>query len=173
MGFVIKTVFFCALLTFFVSFYSEDIISIAKNGTPQTQSAPHKKNQTSVNIAHELKIPIRQDGHYWIDMDVNHQNVQFIVDTGASYVTLCYEDAQDLNLQLFDTDFDLVVNTASGQTTMAEVTLDVVSVDAIEIYEVKALVAREGMLSVSLLGMNYLSQLDRFEFRDQTLILEQ
>lgn len=173
MGLVIKTVFFCVFLTIVVSFYSEDIVRIAGDEAQRAQETPNRSARTSVNIAHELEIPIRRDGHYWIDMSVNYQNVSFIVDTGASYITLSYEDAQNLDLHLFDNDYDRVVNTASGQTTMAEVTLDVVSVDAIEIYEVKALVAREGMLSVSLLGMNYLSKLNRFEFRDQTLILEQ
>jgi len=173
MGFLIKTVFFCALLTFFVSFYSEDIVRFVGEGARQTEQSTSKNSRKSANIVHELEIPVKQDGHYWIDMNVNHQKVNFIVDTGASYVTLAYRDAQNLNLQLFENDFNRVVNTASGQTTMAAVTLDVISADAIEIYEVKALVAREGMLSVSLLGMNYLSKLDRFEFRDQTLILEQ
>ena len=35
-----------------------------------------------------------------------------------------------------------------------------------------AFVAREGMLTVSLLGMNYLNKLERFEFNDRKLILE-
>ena len=34
-------------------------------------------------------------------------------------------------------------------------------------------VAQEGMLSVSLLGMNFLNRLDRFQFDDGKLIIEQ
>jgi len=173
MGLVIKTVFFCAMLTFAFSFYSDDIVKLVGDEAQRTHEEKDTKIRTKVSIAHELEIPVRRDGHYWVDMDVNHQNVSFIVDTGASYITLSYEDAQNLDLRLFENDFNRVVNTASGQTTMAEVTLDSVTIDAIELYEIKALVAREGMLSVSLLGMNYLSKLDRFEFRDRTLILEQ
>ncbi|HRW28750.1 MAG TPA: TIGR02281 family clan AA aspartic protease, partial [Emcibacteraceae bacterium] len=80
---------------------------------------------------------------------------------------------QNLNLNLHESDYTIPVNTAAGQTTMAPVTLDVVSVGVIELYDVKAFVARDGMLSVSLLGMNYLNRLDRFSFKDQRLILEQ
>ena len=173
MGFVIKFILFCVFSALIISNYGDDIIRIVGNEVRLASDSSPKEFRSSANLVHSFEIPIKQDGHYWVSMNVNNQKVLFIVDTGASSVTLSYADAEKLNLHLFDNDFDIVVNTASGQTTMAEVYLDVVSIGAIELYGVKALVAREGMLSVSLLGMSYLNKLDRFEFRDQKLIIEQ
>ena len=65
------------------------------------------------------------------------------------------------------------MNTAGGETKMAEINIDRISYGVIDIYNVDALVAREGMLSVSLLGMNFLNRLDRFQFNDGKLLLEQ
>jgi aspartyl protease family protein len=106
-------------------------------------------------------------------MDVSNNPIAFIVDTGASVVTLSHQDAENLNLYLSDFDYNITVRTAAGLTTMAEINLDRVTIGVIELYNVKAFVAREGMLSVSLLGMNFLNRLDRFEFQDGQLVMEQ
>tara|TARA_R110002096_G_scaffold257381_1_gene450926 strand:- start:278847 stop:279368 length:522 start_codon:yes stop_codon:yes gene_type:complete len=173
MGFLIKPIFYCAILAVLFSFYGDDIARLVGNQMRLSEGADSKPIRSDANVVHSLEIPIKNDGHYWIDMNVNNNRVRFIVDTGASYVTLSHTDAEKLNLHLFENDYNVTVNTAAGRTTMAEVTLDTVSIGVIELYEVRAFVAREGMLAVSLLGMNYLNRLDRFEFRDQKLIIEQ
>ena len=116
---------------------------------------------------------MQREGHYWLDMQVSNYDVQFIVDTGATLVTLSYSDAQKMNLYLNESDFSIPVNTAGGVTKMAEINIDRISYGVIDVYNVQALVAQEGMLSVSLLGMNFLNRLDRFQFDDGKLIIEQ
>lgn len=173
MGFLIKGIFYCAILALLVAFFGDDITRVVGNQLRLSQGAASNQAGNHANLVHTLSIPIKNDGHYWVDMSVNNRDVRFIVDTGATNVTLSHTDAQKLNLHLFDNDYNIPVNTAAGRTTMAEVRLDTVSIGVIELYDVHALVAREGMLSVSLLGMDYLNRLDRFEFRNQTLIIEQ
>ena len=151
-----------------------DQITMLIDHNIKAKEGRNASNVTSTsNVVNSMEVQRSGDGHYWLDMNVNSQNIHFIVDTGASYITLSQQDAQNLNLNLHESDYTIPVNTAAGQTTMAPVTLDVVSVGVIELYDVKAFVARDGMLSVSLLGMNYLNRLDRFSFKDQRLILEQ
>ena len=166
--------FYLAVLAVMASFYSDEIFRFVNNQTRlSTGSAASESSSASANLVHTLEIPMRNDGHYWIDMTVDYQSVQFIVDTGASYVTLSHEDGQKLNIYLNESDYNIPVNTAAGRSTVAEININVMSFGIIELYNVKAFVAREGMLSVSLLGMNYLNKLERFEFSDQRLILEQ
>lgn len=172
MGLLIKAVFFCGLAAFVVSNYGDDLVNKI-NEAGARQNNPKEQINLPVDNVHSMQVPMQRDGHYWVDMNVNNNNVKFIVDTGATYVTLSHQDAEHLDLHLYEDDYDVPVNTAAGLTTMALVSLDVVSVGVIELYDVKAFVARENMLSVSLLGMNFLSRLDGFEFRNQQLILEQ
>jgi len=173
MKLVIKTVIFGILAAIFVSYFGNDIVE----SVGDQRSVNGGTNSTSIfgsaSASSSFQIPIQRDGHYWVNMSVNYNDVKFIVDTGASYVTLSHQDARKLSLNLFENDYNIRVNTAAGRTTMAEVNLDIMKVGTIELRNVKAFVAREGMLSVSLLGMNYLNRLDRFEFRDQKLIFEQ
>ncbi len=173
MGALLKLVFFGIFASLIVAVYGDEIVRIISNeATFARQSAPKKLN-TSNNIVNSVQITRQRDGHYWAEAGVNHSKISFIVDTGASILTLSYDDAKKLNLPYFEGDFNVVVNTAAGQTKMAAIRLDCVRVGSIELYDVEALIAQDGMLSVSLLGMNYLNRLDRFEFRDQRLILEQ
>lgn len=173
MGALIKIVFFGIFASLLVALYGDEIVHIVSNEATLARQSTPKQIHASNNIVNTVQIPRQRDGHYWAEVGINHSNVSFIVDTGASILTLSYIDAKKLNIPYFENDYNVVVNTAAGQTRMAPVRLDSVRIGSIEIYDVDALIARDGELAVSLLGMNYLNRLDRFEFRDQRLILEQ
>ena len=173
MSTMIKLVFFSILAALIVSFYGDDIVRVLSNEANLVENAAPRELTRNKSIANNVVIPQRRDGHYWTDATINHAKLSLIVDTGASVVTLSYRDAKKLGIPYFDSDFSIPVNTAGGQTKMAPVRLERVTIGSIELYDVDALIAQDGLLSVSLLGMNFLNRLDRFEFDDQRLILEQ
>lgn len=169
MGFFTKAVFFIGLLYVLYTSFGEEFLTNSSNRSRM----PSTSEQNAANVVHSLEIPMQRDGHYWLDMHVSNYDVQFIVDTGATLVTLSYADAEKMNLYLNKSDFNIPVNTAGGVIKMAEINIDRISYGVIDVYDVKALVAQKGMLSVSLLGMNFLNRLDRFQFKDGKLIIEQ
>lgn len=173
MGIITKLVFISIFASLVVAFYGDEIVRVVDNESSLAKEAIPREVTYAANIVNSVQIPQQRDGHYWLDAGVNHTDVTFIVDTGASNVTLSFNDAKGLGLPYFENDFNVLVNTAAGQTEMASVTLDSVRIGNIELYDVDALIAKDGMLSVSLLGMNFLNRLTRFEFSDQRLILEQ
>lgn len=165
-----KLFIFLLGLSLIYQFYGEDVIKRASENSNVRSNPPAQSN---VNVAHSLEFPRSSDGHYWMVMNVENTKVTFIVDTGASMVTLSHRDAEKLNLRLNDQDYSMPVRTAAGMSTVAEVEIGRMSVGALELYNVKAFVAREGMLATSLLGMNFLNRLKRFEFAGNKLVLEQ
>ena len=172
MGFLIKTVFFGILASLCIAYYGDDIVRLIQNQARLAQnSAPKEIANNSINM-HSVQIPMQQDGHYWLNANIRGHDVRFVVDTGASYITFSYDDAKKLGIPLFESDFNVPANTAGGKTTMAVIELDVFNVDTIELYNIKAFVARKDMLDVSLLGMNFLNRMERFEFSNQKLIIE-
>ena len=46
----------------------------------------------------ELVIPRQRDGHFYVDGEVNQKPVRFLVDTGASHVSVSAEMAQQAAL---------------------------------------------------------------------------
>lgn len=112
----------------------------------------------------------RADGQFWTDARVNSGHVRFLVDTGASSVALTPEDARRAGIRLHTLNYDVPISTAGGENVAAYVNLKSVSIGAVTVRNVRALVIPEG-LSTSLLGMTYLGELQKVEATPNALIL--
>ena len=119
---------------------------------------------------HRLSIPKAADGQYWLETRVNATNVKFLIDTGASVVSLTPKDAQRLGLNLESLKYDHKVQTAHGVTEAAEVKIDTIDIGGVALHDVRAMVIREG-LEQSLLGMSALERLRRFDATPSSLVL--
>lgn len=109
--------------------------------------------------------------HFVVTTEINFASVQMLVDTGASVITLTAEDARLAGIQTRSLRYEVVVMTANGQARAAPVILDRVAIGPIEMNRVAALVAEEGQLETSLLGMNFLSALRSYTVTGNQLIL--
>jgi aspartyl protease family protein len=111
------------------------------------------------------------DGHYYATAEVNGRDLDVMVDTGASMVALTYEDAERAGLRLKPADFTTRVNTANGPAAVAPVTLDRVSIGRITVRNVRAAVSEPGRMDKTLLGMSFLSRLERVDISQGRLRL--
>jgi aspartyl protease family protein len=119
-----------------------------------------------------VEIAIAEDGHFYVEADVNFRPVRLMVDTGATVIALRESDALAAGLRLNARDYRLPVGTANGTAYAAEVDLESIAVADIEIRDLRALVLPDDQLSVSLLGASFLNRLERFEIDDGTLVFE-
>jgi aspartyl protease family protein len=118
-----------------------------------------------------VTVARRADGSFTIAGRVNERDLRFIFDTGASTVVLTAEAAQLLGLQPAPGDYSVPVLTANGRTMTAPVALAQLAVGPIVERNVRALVARPGVLHENLLGMTFLERLASYEVRNNRLIL--
>ncbi|MDX2202403.1 MAG: TIGR02281 family clan AA aspartic protease [Hyphomicrobiaceae bacterium] len=118
-----------------------------------------------------VEIKAGAQGHYYAAAEINGRLVDVMVDTGASMVALTHEDAVKAGLQLRRTDFTKEVETANGVARYAPVTLQKVSIGNIELRDVTAAVAEPGRLRTTLLGMSFLSRLQRVDMRSGLMTL--
>lgn len=121
--------------------------------------------------AGNVELRARSDGHYYARAEINGRAADVMVDTGASMVALTYEDAERAGVRLKPSDFTQSVSTANGTARFALVRLDRVSIGSITVRDVQAGVAERGKLSITLLGMSFLSRLERVDMRAGTLVL--
>ena len=110
------------------------------------------------------------DGHFWAQAAVDGHAVRFLVDTGATAVSLSMADAQRLGIDTSKLTYDYNVITADGRTRAASVKLASVAIAGAKVRDVDALVIEKGREN-SLLGMSYLGRLSRFEATPNSLIL--
>lgn len=121
--------------------------------------------------ASQASIRKAADGHYWAEAVVDGKAVRFLVDTGATAVSLTLEDARRLGIDTGQLAYTYDVITADGKARAAMVKLASISIAGARVDNVDALVIEKG-LSSSLLGMSYLGRLRAFEATQSALILK-
>jgi aspartyl protease family protein len=97
-------------------------------------------------------------GHYVAQGAVNGAPVRFMVDTGATAVTLSTELARRIGLDPSQGD-PVAVQTANGRVIGRRLKLDRVSLGELTLYQVEAIV-QGGLGEQALLGMSFLSRTD-------------
>jgi aspartyl protease family protein len=132
-------------------------------------SANFAEPEASADIT---RVPADRNGHYVTEVQINGRGLTAIVDTGASLVTLRYQDARALGVVFPGDKFDIRVQTANGPGRARQVRLRSVRLGSITLSDVDALVVDEGALATNLLGMSFLKRLSRYEVRGSTLVLE-
>jgi len=117
-----------------------------------------------------LVITESADGHYYVDSRVNGQRIRFLIDTGASNITLSLEDASRIGVDVSELRFVQRFQTANGVGLGAPYRLSSISIGSIAFADVPVSINGSDM-STSLLGMSFLERLSSFEFRDGKLFL--
>jgi aspartyl protease family protein len=97
-------------------------------------------------------------GHYFVDAQVNGLGIRFMVDTGATVVSLSSGDAQRLGLNYLDGPV-MRLNTANGPARAWQVRLDTLRIGGITLNNVEAAVVDFAAMP-ALLGMNVLNRMD-------------
>ena len=118
----------------------------------------------------ETLLRRRDNGHFYVDAEVNGELVNFVVDTGASGVALTVRDARRLGIPFSTGEFAVIGSGASGPVRGKLITLDKVSLEGKEVREVRGVIA-EG-LDQSLLGQSYLSRISSVEMSGDSMRLQ-
>jgi aspartyl protease family protein len=122
-------------------------------------------------LHNELTYRADPHGHFVVDAEVNGTAVRFLVDTGASYLSLTPRDAAAIGLSPANLNYNLRMNTAKGLARAAEVQLREVRIGQLSIEDVPAIVM-EDVSGISLLGMSFLDRLDGHRISNGVLTME-
>ena len=143
-----------------------DQAGTARVSAMAVQPAPQPSN------ARTLVIRASEGGHFQVDARVDGRRLDFMVDTGASQITIRERDAARLGFHPTQRDYSIKISTANGAGRAALVQLGMVEVGDIVVRQVPALIVPDEALNVNLLGMSFLSRV-RWSHERGQLILEQ
>ncbi len=106
------------------------------------------------------KIILNADGqgHFYTTGTINGTSVRFIVDTGATMVSLGATDARRIGLD-FNRGQKGMTQTANGQSVVSKVQLDTVRIGDVTLHNVDALIHQTEM-PMALLGMSFLNRME-------------
>ncbi len=120
---------------------------------------------------HTVVITRAFDGHFAVRGRVDRVPTTFMLDTGASFVTLTPRDAERAGVDTGALDFATPIRTANGEIRAAEITLETLQVGPIERHQIAALVAPPNSLDQSLLGLSFLNTLKGYSITGDRLVL--
>lgn len=115
------------------------------------ETAEQTGSRSSVTLAPDAR------GHFVVDGQVNGAPMRFLVDTGATFVSLPAAEASRLGIDLRGARRG-VSQTANGPVTVYRVTLESVTIGGVTIYNVEASVHESRGLDIALLGMSFLNR---------------
>lgn len=141
------------------------MLSVLAPGMPIPTPNANGDGGTSVIVVRSL------DGHFAVRATANDQKITFLVDTGASYVTLTPRDAGRIGIDLAALAYTMPIRTANGEIKAAPVRIEDLAIGTIERKDVSALVAPDGSLDQSLLGMSFLDTLASYAVAGNRLIM--
>lgn len=115
----------------------------------------------------EVKLSQNRYGHYVANGKINGQSVTFLLDTGATLVSIPESVAQRLHLKK-----GLVgkSQTANGTITVYDTRLDSVSIGSIELHNIRASINPHINGDEILLGMSFMKHLEIIQ-KDKELTL--
>jgi len=125
---------------------------------------PNGSPDASVTLMADLQ------GHFRTTGSINGVPIQFLVDTGATAVSLGASDARRLRLNLENAQKSLV-NTGNGQVLMHYTRLDTVKVGDIVLRDVDCMVNPNQDMPFALLGMSFLNRVN-MQREGDTMVLK-
>lgn len=97
-------------------------------------------------------------GHFYTTGTINGTSVRFMVDTGATMISLGATDARRIGLD-FNRGQKVLSQTANGQTVVSKLQLDTVRLGDITLHGVDAVIHQNEM-PIALLGMSFLNRME-------------
>jgi aspartyl protease family protein len=151
--------------------WSDEVPATARQRSSATERSPDRSSEEAIDAGRSLVVRADQQGHFWIDGQINGVTIPFMIDTGATSVALDRETAERVGLRPSVREFTGRSNTANGTVRMAPITLPRLSIGQMTVRDVQAHVLEGSMHGIGLLGMSFLRRLAGYEVRGDRLYL--
>ena len=141
-------------------------------GTSDTSTS---ERATRPSDKHAVSVLIRQNanGKFTANGQINGTPTELLIDTGASAVMIRHSDAEKAGVDTAGLAFTTPVQTANGTVYAASVRLRSITIGALRVDDIEALVAQPGNLNENLLGISFLRRLTSYDVSGDFLTLRQ
>lgn len=146
------------------------IVQVARFTTDSDFALPQVGMPRQTIAGGETHIRLAQDGHFWIEAEVNGEPRRFMVDTGATLTAIAPSTAAAARLDTDSLRQPVMLRTANGTVTADLVTIRELRFGNITAHDLDAVIA-PGLGETNVIGMNLLSRLASWRVEGKTLIL--
>jgi aspartyl protease family protein len=127
-------------------------------------------NQAQQVAGGTIRIQRADDGHFWVDAEVNGRLTHFLVDSGCTITTINRNTASGAGIEPSG-HFPVIVDTANGRTVAQRASAETLKLGPIERRDFEIQISNAAD-DINLLGMNFLSSLRGWRVEGSTLVLQ-
>ncbi len=120
----------------------------------------------------EITIRRQDDGHYWLQVDVNGKPVRFMIDSGATTTAVNAEIARETGIEVDATGYPVFLNTANGSLAAQRGVIQSLKIGTHEIGQHNVVVS-ESFGDTNVLGMNFLDSMQSWKVEANVMTLKQ
>lgn len=118
----------------------------------------------------ETRVPMADDGHFWLDAEINGHRANFLVDTGATLTAVSAETAQAAGLEPRSGALPIRMQTANGPVAAHMTNIGELRFGNVAARGLDAIIA-PGLGRTNVIGMNLLSRLESVRLEGKTMVL--
>ena len=120
----------------------------------------------------EITIRRQDDGHYWLQVDVNGKPVRFMIDSGATTTAVNANTARETGIQVDTDGYPVFLSTANGRVTAQRGFIQSLKIGTHEIGQHNVVVS-ESFGDTNVLGMNFLDSMQSWKVEANVMTLKQ
>jgi aspartyl protease family protein len=117
-----------------------------------------------------IQLTLQDDGHFRLRATINDKEVDFMVDSGASFTAISANTADDIGIDWRDELREADLNTANGVVKAKLVSLDAIMVGDHEIADHTVVIA-ENFGDTNVVGMNFLKSFSSWNVEGDVMTL--
>jgi aspartyl protease family protein len=118
-----------------------------------------------------VKLRKQADGHFYADATINGVATHMLIDSGATTTALSVATAKAAGLDLSESPFGTILDTANGQVSANVATVKTLKLGAITATDLPVVVSAN-FGDADVLGMNFLSRLQGWRVEGDWLVLQ-
>ena len=120
----------------------------------------------------DITIRRQDDGHYWLQVDVNGKPVRFMIDSGATTTAVNGNTARETGIQVDTDGYPVFLNTANGSVAAQRGIIQSLKIGTHEIGQHNVVVS-ESFGDTNVLGMNFLDSMQSWKVEANVMTLKQ
>ncbi|MDO7835336.1 TIGR02281 family clan AA aspartic protease [Sphingobium sp. HBC34] len=143
--------------------WAEEGEAVSPDEAPATLPRARAEGET-------LRIPIAQDGHYWVEGTINGSPARFLIDSGATFTALSDSTARAAGLNYDVGAPGVILSTANGKVEARQSSIATLAIGPIRASDLPVVVS-PAFGEVNVIGMNMLTRLKSWGVQNGEMVL--
>lgn len=118
-----------------------------------------------------IELRRQDDGHYWLQVEVNGNPVRFMIDSGASFTAINATTAAETGVQVDANGYPVILSTANGRVAAKRGLVKSLRVGPHVITDHQVVVS-ENFGDTNVLGMNFLDNMQSWKVEANMMVLQ-